>query len=118
MAALPREHGQVDWAHFGKLRSGRAERPLMAFVMVLAYSRRVFVRFYLGQCLENFQRGHVAAFGAWGGLPRVLVYDNLKGAVLGRRGDGAIWTTSMPGPKPGATAKPASGRGRTTGRKR
>ena len=49
MTALPGEHGQVDWGHFGKIKIGRAERPLLAFVIVLAYSRRPFVRFFLGQ---------------------------------------------------------------------
>jgi len=44
-------------------------------------------RLYLDQRLENFLRGHVAAFEAWNGLPRVLIYDNLKSAVLDRRGD-------------------------------
>src|SRR6202142_2548833 len=37
--------------------------------------------------MENFLRGHVAAFEAWQGVPRVLLYDNLKSAVLERRGD-------------------------------
>ena len=30
----------ADWAHFGKITIGRAERPLLAFVIVLSYSRR------------------------------------------------------------------------------
>jgi len=84
---LPGEQAQVDWGHFGKLTIGRAARPLMAFVMVLSYSRRIFLRFYLGQQSENFLRGHEAAFGAWNGVARVLLYDNLKSAVLERRGD-------------------------------
>ena len=37
--------------------------------------------------MENFLRGHVAAFEAWNGLPKVLLYDNLKSAVLERQGD-------------------------------
>jgi hypothetical protein len=37
--------------------------------------------------MESFLRGHVAAFNAWGALPRVLLYDNLKSAVLERRDD-------------------------------
>jgi hypothetical protein len=37
--------------------------------------------------MESFLRGHVGAFAAWGGVPRVLLYDNLKSAVLERRGD-------------------------------
>lgn len=93
--ALPGEHGQVDWAHFGKIKIGRAERPLLAFVCVLAYSRRIFLRFYLGQRMENFLRGHVAAFEAFGGLPRVLLYDNLKSAVLDRRGDAILFNPRL-----------------------
>ena len=78
---------QVDWAHFGKLTIGRAERPLMAFVLVLSYSRYPFVRFYLGASLANLIRGHVEAFSVLGGTAKVLLYDNMKSVVLERRGD-------------------------------
>src|SRR5438132_13480499 len=37
--------------------------------------------------MENFLRGRVGAFTAWNGCPRVLLYDNLKSAVLERQGD-------------------------------
>src|SRR6202140_1183224 len=87
LRTLPGEEGQVDWGHFGHLEIGRARRPLMAFVMVLSYSRQIFLRFFLDARMENFLRGHVAAFEAWQGVPRVLLYDNLKSAVLERRGD-------------------------------
>jgi transposase len=87
LRTLPGEQAQVDWGHFGHLQIGRARRPLMAFVMVLSYSRQIFLRFFLDARMENFLRGHVAAFTAWGGVPRVLLYDNLKSAVLERRGD-------------------------------
>ncbi len=87
LRSLPGEQGQVDWGHFGHLQIGRARRPLMAFVMVLSHSRQIFLRFYLDARMENFLRGHAAAFASWGGVPRVLLYDNLKSAVLERRGD-------------------------------
>ena len=87
LRSLPGEQAQVDWAHFGHLQIGRARRPLMAFVMVLSHSRQIFLRFCLDARMENFLRGHVAAFTAWGGVPRVLLYDNLKSAVLERQGD-------------------------------
>jgi transposase len=87
LRTLPGEQGQVDWAHFGTIRIGQAERALMAFVMVLSYSRPLFVRFFTNAQLANFLRGHEAAFQTWDGLPRVLLYDNLKSAVLERRGD-------------------------------
>jgi len=87
LRSLPGEQGQVDWGHFGHLEIGRARRPLMAFVMVLSHSRQIFLRFYLDARMESFLRGHVAAFASWGGVPRVLLYDNLKSAVMERRGD-------------------------------
>ena len=87
LKTLPGEQGQVDWGHFGKITIGHAERPLMAFVMVLSYSRRVFLRFFVDAQMSNFLRGHIGAFDSWGGLPRVLLYDNLKSAVLERKGD-------------------------------
>ena len=87
LVTLVGEQGQVDWAHFGHLQIGRAKRSLMAFVMVLSWSRRIFLRFSLDARMESFLRAHVQAFASWGGLPRVLLYDNLKSAVLQRQGD-------------------------------
>jgi transposase len=84
LRTLPGEQGQSDWAHFGKLAIGRAVRALMAFVMVLSYSRHLFLRFYLGAQMSYFLRGHVEAFAYYGSVPRVLLYDNLKSAVLER----------------------------------
>ena len=87
LRTLAGEQAQVDWGHFGQLQIGRARRPLMAFVMVLSYSRRIFLRFFLDARMDSFLRGHVEAFAAFGGCARVLLYDNLKSAVLERVGD-------------------------------
>jgi transposase len=87
LRTLPGEQAQCDWAHFSKLSVGRAVRPLMAFVMVLSYSRHLFLRFYLGAAMNYFIRGHVEAFAAFNSVPRVLLYDNLKSAVLERSSD-------------------------------
>lgn len=87
LVTLPGEQAQVDWGHFGHLEIGRARRPLMAFVMVLSWSRRIYLRFFPDAKMENFLRGHVGAFEAFCGLPRILLYDNLKSAVLERQGN-------------------------------
>lgn len=87
LRSLPGEQAQVDWAHFGWVEIGRARRPLVAFVAVLSYSRAIFVRFFQGQQGENFLRAHAEAFERWGAVPRVVLYDNLKSAVLERIGD-------------------------------
>ena len=86
LRTLPGEQSQVDWGHFGHLEIGRARRPLMAFVMVLSWSRQIFLRFSLDARMESFLRGHVGAYAVWGGVPRVHLYDNLKSAVLERQG--------------------------------
>ncbi|MEO7096654.1 MAG: IS21 family transposase [Polyangiales bacterium] len=87
LRTLPGEQAQVDWGHFGKLTVGKAERPLVAFVMVLSWSRQIFLRFFPSAAMPSFLRGHVDAFDTFGGVPRVLLYDNLKSAVLEREGD-------------------------------
>jgi transposase len=87
LRTLPGDQAQIDWGHFGHLAIGKARRPLMAFVIVLSYSRRIFLRFFLDARMESFLRGHVEAFGRWQGVPRICLYDNLKSAVLERRGD-------------------------------
>lgn len=87
LSTLPGEQAQVDWAHFGNATIGQAQRKLMAFVMVLSWSRHIFLHFYLNAQMESFLRGHVDAFEFFGGVPRCLLYDNLKSAVLERSGD-------------------------------
>jgi len=87
LSVLPGEQGQVDWASFGSLVVGNTRRWLSCFVMVLSFSRAIFARFVLDQTLESFLRCHHAAFVAFRGVPRGLLYDNLKSVVLERVGD-------------------------------
>lgn len=47
LRTLPGEQAQVDWGHFGHLQIGRAKRVLMGFVMVLSWSRMIYLRFFL-----------------------------------------------------------------------
>jgi transposase len=86
LSTLPGEQAQVDWAHFGHLQVGHATRPLMAFVLVLSYSRAIYLRFFLSQNLSNFMYGHKHAFAHFEGCSRVCLYDNLKSVVIERIG--------------------------------
>jgi transposase len=83
---FPAEQGQVDWANFGQVTVGRARRALSCFVITLSYSRALYLEFFFDQTMENFLRGHVHAFQDFTGQPRVILYDNLRSAVLERRG--------------------------------
>ena len=82
---LPGEQAQVDWMEVAKVPVENHVRKLMGFVMTLSHSRRIFVRFYYGAGMSFFLHGHVCAFNAFGGVPRQLLYDNLKSAVVARR---------------------------------
>jgi transposase len=84
---MPGEQAQVDWGHFGQIRVGSTLRSLSCFVLVLSWSRACYARFALDQTLESFLRGHVEAFAALHGVPRTILYDNLKSVVLERVGD-------------------------------
>ncbi len=87
LSTLPAEQAQADWASFGQVTIGRAQRRLSCFVLTLSYSRALYLEFFLDQTLENFLLGHVHAFSEWGGCPRVILYDNLKAVVLERCGN-------------------------------
>jgi transposase len=86
LETMPGEQAQVDWASFGKIRIGSATRSLSCFVMVLSFSRAHFARFVLDQKMESFLRSHVLAFESFGGVPRTILYDNLKSVVVERVG--------------------------------
>jgi transposase len=78
----PGEQAQVDWGSFGQMRCGATLRPLSAFAMVLSWSRALFVDFSLDQKTETFLLMHCRALEFFGGVPRKILYDNLKSAVL------------------------------------
>lgn len=80
LSFLPGEESQVDWME-AKLPFGR----VYGFVLILAWSRYLFVRFYPRSSLEFFLEGHVDAFREMGGIARKHRYDNLKSVVIQRK---------------------------------
>ncbi len=82
----PGEQAQVDFAHFGTIQHHGRDQRLYAFLMTLGFSRMLFVCFSVSCDWVAFLRGHLAAFTYFGGIPRTVLHDNLKSAVLDRRG--------------------------------
>jgi transposase len=80
----PGECAQVDWGSWGSIGVGNTRRRLSLFVMVLCYSRRMYLEFTVSQTTEFFLACHEHAFAAFGGVPARLMVDNLKSAVLQR----------------------------------
>ncbi|MHC4736420.1 MAG: IS21 family transposase [Planctomycetota bacterium] len=83
----PAEYAQVDW--------GEMPDPVLwqghwctvnAFVMVLCYSRLLYVEFSLTTKLPDFLRCHQNALHFFGAVPKCCVYDNLSSVVKRRRG--------------------------------
>lgn len=84
LAFAPGECAQVDWGSYGSIRVGETTRRLSFFVMVLCYSRQMYLEFTVSQTMEHFLGCHQNAFRAFGGIPKRIMVDNLKSAVLKR----------------------------------
>ena len=81
----PGECAQVDWGHYGSVRVGNTRRRLSFFVMVLCYSRMMYVEFTVSQTLEHFLGCHLNAFEFFNArVPARIMIDNLRSAVLQR----------------------------------
>jgi transposase len=74
---------QVDWT---TIRSGK--QPIHAFVAVLGYSRYTFVYFVDNMTEESLIKCHELAFLFFRGVPKTILYDNMKAVVLERNAYG------------------------------
>lgn len=84
LSFAPGECAQVDWGHYGSVQVGSTRRKLSFFVMVLCYSRMMYVEFTVSQTMEHFLGCHVNAFNFFGAVPEKVMVDNLKSAVIRR----------------------------------
>ncbi|WP_422110656.1 IS21 family transposase [Burkholderia multivorans] len=75
----PGQQMQVDWIVFR-----RGKLPLSAFVATLGYSRASYVEFVTDERLPTLLGCHERAFDFFGGVPREVLYDNVKTVVIGR----------------------------------
>lgn len=78
------EAAQLDWGEYGSIAVGSTRRRLSFFVMVLCYSRLMYLEFTLSQTMEHFLACQEHAFAAFNGCPKRLIVDNLRSAVLKR----------------------------------
>jgi transposase len=80
----PGEVAQVDFGYVGKIYDPEAgvRRKAWVFVMTLGFSRRQFACLCFDQKVETWLHCHILAFEHFGGVPAVVVPDNLKAAVV------------------------------------
>lgn len=79
----PGEEAQVDFGYAGRMldpHSG-ALRKAWAFVMLLAWSRFMYVEFVFDQSIATWLTLHRNAFAFFGGTPKRIVLDNLKAGI-------------------------------------
>lgn len=87
----PGYQAQVDWGKFAVQWEGTTKR-LYAFVMVLGYSRMLYVEFTEDEKLDTLMGCHLRAMQFFGGRPEVILYDNMKTVVTGVDPEGhPIW---------------------------
>ena len=80
----PGDVAQVDFGYAGKLWDSTTGtlRKAWVFVMVLGYSRHQYCEVVFDQRTTTWLELHQRAFACFGGVPRVVVPDNLKAAVI------------------------------------
>lgn len=80
----PGEVAQVDFGDVGKLWDPHRKklRKAYVFVMTLSYSRHMFAKVVFDQKVDTWLLLHAEAFEFFEGVPRVVVPDNLKSAVI------------------------------------
>lgn len=84
----PGEQAQSDWAYCGRFIDRRGQPvSIYAFVCVLGYSRLRYVEFTTSMRIEQLLRCQKNAFAFFEGIPRRLLFDNMKQVKL----DGATW---------------------------
>ena len=82
LSFAPGECAQVDWGQYGTIWVGSTRRRLSFFVMSLGFSRMMYLAFTVTERMEQWLASHVRAFEFLGGVPRRVMIDNLKSAVL------------------------------------
>ena len=80
----PGEEAQVDFGYAGLMLDGQSDQPrrTLAFVMVMSWSRHLYVEFVFDQTVETWLKCHRNAFAYFGGVPERVVIDNLKAGIV------------------------------------
>lgn len=73
-------HAQCDWAEAEVILKGQRQK-IYLFILKLSGSRDPFMMAFRSAKQEAFFEGHRNAFEYFGGVPRTIIYDNLKTAV-------------------------------------
>jgi len=84
METAPGKQAQVDFGYAGKMFDPLIKklRRAWGFMMTLSCSRHQFGKFVFDQKVETWLNLHREAFEFFGGVPKEIVLDNLKAAIV------------------------------------
>ncbi len=79
---LPGQQAQVDFGDFAIECADGSRLTIYCFIIVLGFSRKMYVEFIDRCTLANFLKCHQRAFEFFGGIPAEILYDNMKNVVI------------------------------------
>mgnify|MGYP001817271303 FL=1 len=91
----PGLQAQVDWGDFQIENPDGSSTTRYLFLMILGYSRAMYIEFVRRCTLETFLDCHIRAFHYLQGVPAEILYDNMKQVVIGRDKGKAVFNTEF-----------------------
>lgn len=79
---LPGEEAQVDFGYIGTIKINEKHKKAWIFIMVLSYSRYMYVQIVFDQTVKTFIECHRNALKYFGGVPETIKIDNLKAGII------------------------------------
>lgn len=91
----PGQQAQVDFGDFQMSCSDGTIITVYCFVMILGYSRNMYIEFVDKCTMPKFLACHQHAFGFFGGVPAEILYDNMKNVVIKRLVGSVEWNKTF-----------------------
>jgi transposase len=92
---MPGQQAQVDFGDFKISMIDGSTLTIYCFIMVLGYSRNMYIEFIDRCTMANFLACHQHAFGFFGGVPAEILYDNMKNAVIKKLAGVTHWNKEL-----------------------
>jgi transposase len=92
---MPGQQAQVDFGDFQVGNPDGTTTTVYCFVMVLGYSRHMYIEFIEHCTMAKFLECHQNALGFFGGIPAEIVYDNMKNVVIKRLAGAIQWNRTF-----------------------
>jgi len=92
---MPGQQAQVDFGDFQVREPDGSTTTVYSFIMVLGYSRHMYIEFLDHCTMPAFLACHQHAFGFFAGIPAEILYDNMKNVVIRRLAGAVEWNRTF-----------------------